>query len=193
MVVPAGVEGPAIGTPSVLLGYIMYTGIGAVLITLALSTADANLGTVLMGLPFRTRDLYRAKQTTISGLLALSLLVLMVVGLPRARDPGEVVTYVLPQLALIPSVASIALLLYSALFGRFNRQFTFNLIDPTNKVLKYIAIGAVLYGLVIGEVAVTWWASGPVGADPAIVVGALVASNLALALMLEWAARRMLG
>jgi parallel beta-helix repeat protein len=193
MVVPSAVGGPAIDTPSVLMGYIMYAGIGAVLITLALSTADANLGSVLMGLPFRARDLYRAKHATLSAMLLLSLLVLMGVGLPRARDPGQVLTYVVPQLALVPAVASIALLLYSALFGRFARRYTFYLIDPTNKVLKYVAIGAALYGLVLGEVIVTWWAVGPAGADPAVVAGALVASNLALAGMLEWAARRMLG
>jgi len=193
MVVPASVEGPAIGTPSVLIGYIMYTGIGAVLITLALSTADANLGSVLMGLPFRTRDLYRAKHATISALLLLSLLVLMGVGLPSARDPGQVLIYVVPQLALVPAVASIALIMYSALFGKFGQRHTFFLIDPTSKVLKYVAIGGALYGLVIGEVVVTWWAVGPVGAGPAIVVGALVASNLALTAMLERAARRFFG
>lgn len=193
MVVPSAMDDPAIDTSSVLMGYIMYTGIGAVLIAVALSTADANLGGVLMGLPFRTRDLYRAKHATMSAVLALSLLVLLSISLPRARDPSQVLTYAVPQLALIPAVASIALLLYSAAFGRFNRRFTFFLIDPTNTVLKYISIGVVLYGLVIGEVVGTWWAVGPAGVDPAIVVGALVASNLALAAMLEGAARRMLG
>ena len=193
MVVPSAAGDPALDTPSVLIGYIMYAGIGAVLITLALSTADANLGSLLMGLPFRARDLYRAKHATLSALLLLSALVLMGVGLPRAQDPGQVLTYIVPQLALVPAVASVALLLYPALFGRFARRYTFHLIDPTNKVPKYVAIGAALYGVVLGEVVVTWWAVGPLGVRPAVMVGALVAANLALAGMLEWAARRMFG
>lgn len=177
--------------PSIALGtYMAYLPMMVFLLYNGLATADEGMGGVLSSLPFRTSDLYRARQVLMVLFLVFTLVLVIVVMRGRVQDWR---TFVLMAVALSPLdvvLVSVFIAMRSMLFGRVNRRYTLFMVDIEGKMPKYVAIGVVMYILVFLELGALG-AAELLGAPLGRTLTVLLVLNLALLAALEGVARRM--
>ncbi len=172
-----------------LMGTIFYLGMMPVLLYLGLSTADETVGGLLSSMPFRIRDLYRAKQVLMVSIMACPLLITLGLTWWRTPDPVELLLFAGSIVPLNVILASAFLMGYSTLFGKVNQRHTFFAVNTESKMAKYIGLGAGMYGIMIGDLLLFGLIWDRLGFMVGVV--ALLAFNLVLIAALEWVARRL--
>jgi hypothetical protein len=175
----------------VLLSFSIYLGFIPFMLNTGLSSADEGLGGLLSSLPFRMRDLFRAKQTIMALLMSLISAIAVGVGWLYVTDPWTFAAMVLSIIPLYVVLIYAFLMLFSVLFGRVNRRYTFFAANIENKVLKYTALMVVMYIVIGVELGSLGIALGVFGAPLGPALGAMVGLNLFLIAILEAGARQM--
>jgi len=190
MVVSMGSSGTT-SPLEVLLSFSMYLGFIPLMLNTGLSSADEGLGGLLSSLPFRMRDLFRARQTVMALMMSLISVIAMGVAWLYVDDPGTFAALVISIVPLYIVLIYVFLMLFSVLFGRVNRRYTFFAANIENKTFKYIVLMVVMYiviGIELGSLGVAY---GLFGAPLWLVLGSMVGLNLFLIGVLEAGARQM--
>jgi parallel beta-helix repeat protein len=190
MVVSMGSSG-RVGPLDVLVSFSMYLGFIPFMLNTGLSSADEGLGGLLSSLPFRMRNLFRARQTIMVLMMSLISVIAMGVAWLYVTDPWTFAALVISIIPLYVVLIYVFLMLYSVLFGRVNRQYTFFAANIENKTLKYIGLIATMYVVIAVELGSLGVALGVFGAPLWLVLGTMVGLNLFLIAVLEAGARQM--
>jgi len=190
MVVSMGSSGST-SPLEVLLSFSMYLGFIPFMLNTGLASADEGLGGLLSSLPFRMRDLFRARQTVMALMMSLISAIALGVGWLYVSDPWTFAALVLSIIPLYVVLIYVFLMLFSVLFGRVNRQYTFYAANIESKTFKYIALIMVMYIVIGVELGGLGVALGVLGAPLGTTLATLVGLNLSLILVLEAGARRM--
>ena len=176
-----------------LVGYFMYLGVTPFLMNMALSTSDANLGGILASLPFRTMDQLRSKQVIMVSLMAVPLIIIVAIGVGTVSDVGKFLAMAAAAVPLNAVLCTLYLGGFSMAFGNVNGRLTFFMANTRKKVLKYVGLAILVYGVVIVElVAFMALTSGGVLSFEVGIAG-LFGANFVILAFLEIAARRMYG
>ena len=190
MVVSMGSSG-RVGPLDVLVSFSMYLGFIPFMLNTGLSSADEGLGGLLSSLPFRMRNLFRARQTIMVLMMSLISVIAMGVAWLYVTDPWTFAALVISIIPLYIVLIYVFLMLYSVLFGRVNMQYTFFAANIENKTLKYIGLIATMYVVIAVELGSLGVALGVFGAPLWLVLGTMVGLNLFLIAVLEAGARQM--
>jgi len=73
----------------------------------------------------------------------------------------------------------ILIVIYSAFFGKVNKKYTLNMVNIEYKVLKYIVIFVLVYGLCGFEIAIFFMIESKIGVIPALFFSILERAVLA--------------
>ncbi len=174
-----------------LFPYVMYLGVTAFLVNMALSSADANVGGILSAMPYRTMDQYRARWATMAIFMIFPLVIILFVFINRVPDPASFTALMLTMVSFVIALSSLYLVTFSLAFGSINRRHTFFMVRIDKKLAKYIGIMALQYALVILVLGAFWflYTAGSISFGAGI--AAIWVVNLSLFLILEVAARRL--
>ena len=104
----------------------------------AVIEAEEGLGGLISTLPFKNRDLFRAKQYIMTGLLLTSIIIYaLIIG------PAKTMAYIDSLIKLIflsINIPIVSLIAYSMLFGKINNRYTLYKINTSNTYPKYAII-----------------------------------------------------
>ncbi len=130
----------------------IYGGLLPILLNRSFSSSEENMGGILASLPIHHRDVFRAKQALMAFFSNTGVVAVLLIVVPRAdKFLPEFLGLYLLMVLLNLGTCSLALVLFSRLFGKINGQYTFFLVNRENIEVKYILIGAATIGLFFGE------------------------------------------
>ena len=155
----------------------MYVAITSTMVFSGLTNIEDDGNAIGMSLPIVVREQAIAR-------VRLALTILVLSPIPTflfliIQDPILYTVAMINVMTIPVAYVFILIVIYSAFFGKVNKKYTLNMVNIEYKVLKYIVIFVLVYGLCGFEIAIFFMIESKIGVIPALFLSILERAVLA--------------
>lgn len=123
---------------------LMYVGISLGMLIIAVTGSENESGDLIQTLPIKQSDNYRGKRRIVLSVMLFSQIIPLIIVLIKMPDHAFIILLNFVSYVFIMFYLSeLALLLYAVFFGKTRGNYTIQMLNPQNKVLKVI-VGIIL-------------------------------------------------